>query len=76
MSVGGWSYSDVPLENVFMEATADDDKLQRLAENILTMCGKYGFNGVDMDWEHPRVDGDSTQWYEALMTPRPKPTQF
>lgn len=30
-NVGGWSYNDVPLENVFMEAAADDDKLQRLA---------------------------------------------
>ena len=36
-----------------MEATADDGKLQRLAENILTMCEEYGFDGVDMDWEHP-----------------------
>jgi GH18 family chitinase len=67
LSVGGWSYNDVPLENVFMEATADDAKLQRLAENILAMCEEYGFDGVDMDWEHPRVDGDSARRYEALM---------
>lgn len=52
LSVGGWSYNDVPLENVFMEATADD-KLQKLAGSILAMCGEYGFDGVDMDWEHP-----------------------
>ena len=67
LSVGGWSYNDVPLENVFMEATADDAKLRRLTEGILAMCEVYGFDGVDMDWEHPRVDGDSARQYEALM---------
>lgn len=67
LSVGGWSYNDIPLENVFMEATADDAKRLRLTESILAMCEEYGFDGVDMDWEHPRVDGDSARRYEALM---------
>ena len=67
LSVGGWSYNDTPLENVFMEATADDVRLQRLVESILAMCEAYGFDGVDMDWEHPRVDGTSARQYEALM---------
>lgn len=67
LSVGGWSYNDTPLENVFMEATADDVRLQRFVESILTMCEAYGFDGVDMDWEHPRVDGTSARQYEALM---------
>ena len=67
LSVGGWSYNDIPLENVFMEATADNARLQRFVESILSMCEEYGFDGVDMDWEHPRVDGDSARRYEALM---------
>lgn len=67
LSVGGWSYNDSPLENVFMEATADNVRLQRLVENILAMCEEYGFDGVDMDWEHPRIDGTSASQYEALM---------
>lgn len=67
LSVGGWSYNDTPLENVFMEATADGARLQRFVESILTMCEAYGFDGVDMDWEHPRVDGSSAKQYEALM---------
>ncbi len=67
LSVGGWSYNDTPLENVFMEATADDAKVRRFAESILAMCEEYGFDGVDMDWEHPRVDGASARQYEALM---------
>lgn len=67
LSVGGWSYNDAPLESVFMEATADDVRLRRLVENIIAMCEEYGFDGVDMDWEHPRVDGTSARQYEALM---------
>lgn len=67
LSVGGWSYNDVPLEGVFMEATADEARLGRFVESILAMCEEYGFDGVDMDWEHPRVDGTSARQYEALM---------
>jgi GH18 family chitinase len=67
LSVGGWSYNDAPLENVFMEATADDERLQRFVESILDMCDEFGFDGVDIDWEHPRVDGTSARQYETLM---------
>lgn len=67
LSVGGWSYNDTPLENVFMEATADEARLAFFVESILFMCQEYGFDGVDMDWEHPRVDGSSARQYEALM---------
>ena len=67
LSVGGWSYNDTPLEGVFMEATASAANLQRFVEAILAMCEAYGFDGVDMDWEHPRVDGSSARQYEALM---------
>lgn len=67
LSVGGWSYNDIPLENVFMEATADEERIVHFAERIVDMCVEYGFDGVDMDWEHPRVDGSSAGQYEALM---------
>ena len=67
LSIGGWSYNDTPLENVFMEATSDKAKTERFAKNILSMCKKYGFDGIDMDWEHPRVDGTSAKQYETLM---------
>ena len=67
LSVGGWSYNDVPLEGVFMEATATKAKRKKLADSIVAMCEKYGFDGADMDWEHPRADGTSKKQYEALM---------
>lgn len=67
LSVGGWSYNDVPLEGTFMKATSDSEKTRRFAENIISMCDEFGFDGVDMDWEHPRVDGTSAKQYEELM---------
>lgn len=67
LSVGGWDYNGTPLEGVFMEATASSTKRKRLVKNIVAMCKKYGFDGVDMDWEHPRVDGGSAKRYEDLM---------
>lgn len=67
LSVGGWSYNDTPLEGVFLSATSDESKIRQLADSIFAMCGEYGFDGVDMDWEHPRVDGGSAGQYEALM---------
>ena len=50
-----------------MEATANSTKRKRFVKNIVAMCKKYGFDGVDMDWEHPRVDGGSAGRYEATM---------
>ncbi len=67
LSVGGWDYNGTPLEGVFMEAAATGAKRKRLVKNIVAMCKKYGFDGVDMDWEHPRADGGSAKRYEATM---------
>lgn len=67
LSVGGWSYNDTPLEGVFLAATSTGSGTEKLARSILDMCEAYGFDGVDMDWEHPRVDGTSAKQYEDLM---------
>lgn len=67
LAVGGWSYNDTPLEQTFVSATATEKKYKKLANAITAMCEKYGFDGVDMDWEHPRVDGSSGKQYEKFM---------
>lgn len=67
LGVGGWSYNDVPLENTFMTATSTPERTEAFVDAIVAMCEKYGFDGVDMDWEHPRVDGASAKQYERLM---------
>jgi GH18 family chitinase len=67
VSVGGWSYEDVTLEDTFVQATGTDEKCRRLADNILKLVDDYGFDGVDMDWEYPKA-GISDHQYEFFMT--------
>ncbi|MBS6953467.1 MAG: hypothetical protein KH230_09555 [Enterocloster asparagiformis] len=67
LAVGGWSHNGAELEPVFMSATADAGKLRAFGDKIVAMCEQYGFDGIDMDWEHPRVDGTSKDQYRELM---------
>ncbi|MGL4344013.1 MAG: glycosyl hydrolase family 18 protein [Cellulosilyticaceae bacterium] len=67
LAVGGWEYQGVPLENTFVQATDTDEKCKKLATEIVNVVEQYGFDGVDMDWEHPRTDGNSKNQYAALM---------
>lgn len=67
LAIGGWSYNDIPLESTFVEATNSPEKIKKFGDNIIKMCNDYGFDGVDMDWEHPRVDGNTSKQYEELM---------
>nr|WP_307991332.1 glycosyl hydrolase family 18 protein [uncultured Niameybacter sp.] len=68
LAVGGWSYDNgLELEPVFVAATTTDEKCQQLTNQIMAMVKEYGFDGVDLDWEHPRRDGNSKYQYENLM---------
>lgn len=67
LSVGGWSHNGALLAPVFAAATATPARRQALAGAIITMCEEYGFDGVDMDWEHPRLSDGTYRQYEALM---------
>ncbi|MDF2802246.1 MAG: hypothetical protein K0S61_2149 [Anaerocolumna sp.] len=67
LAVGGWSYNGTPLEATFMSATTSQDKIVKFGNAIVAMAKQYGFDGVDIDWEHPRSDGSSKQQYEAFM---------
>lgn len=67
LAVGGWSYNDTPLEATFVSATKTKKKMEKFANSIYNMCIRYGFDGIDMDWEHPRVDGNTGKQYEKLL---------
>lgn len=53
IAIGGWSYKEIPLEPNFVAATNSPEKIEKFAGEIMAMVDKYGFDGVDMDWEHP-----------------------
>lgn len=67
LAVGGWSYNGSELEPVFMSATATEEKRRAFVDSIVSMCEQYGFDGIDIDWEHPRVDGSSKDQYREFM---------
>ena len=67
LAVGGWSYLDIPLEATFVQATDSPEKIESLGDEIIQMCQDYGFDGIDMDWEHPRYQSGTYKQYEALM---------
>ncbi len=67
LAIGGWSHKDIPLEKTFISATDSPDKIKKLGNSIIAMAKEFGFHGIDMDWEHPRTDGNSKYQYEALM---------
>lgn len=67
LAIGGWSYNGTPLEATFMAATNTPEKTVKFGDAIIAMAKQYGFDGIDMDWEHPRNDSTSKQQYENLM---------
>lgn len=67
LAVGGWSHNGAELEPVFVNATSTSEKTRRFGDEILAMCQQYGFDGVDIDWEHPRTDGPSKDQYQELI---------
>ncbi|MEG0614143.1 MAG: glycosyl hydrolase family 18 protein, partial [Oscillospiraceae bacterium] len=67
LAVGGWSYKETPLEPTFKEATNSPEKVKKFTKSIIDMVKKYGFDGVDMDWEHPRYQDVTSEQYTQLM---------
>jgi len=49
ISIGGWNAGS----KKFSEMAADPAKRQIFLDSIIPFVQKYGFEGVDMDWEYP-----------------------
>lgn len=49
LCIGAYGAACVP----FSDAAATEEGRQLLAKNIVDMVVKYGFDGVDVDWEYP-----------------------
>lgn len=54
ISVGGWTWS-----SNFSDVAADPAKRKRFAESSAAFVSKYGFDGVDIDWEFPVEGGNN-----------------
>jgi chitinase len=51
-SVGGWTGSQE-----FSDVALDEASRRRFAESAVTFLRTYGFDGLDVDWEHPVTGG-------------------
>lgn len=64
IALGGWSYQNKPLQPVFEEVAASDEKRKTLIKNICTFVNDYDVDGVELDWEHP--NSETIKDYERL----------
>lgn len=55
ISVGGWDWS-----GRFSDAALTDASRTTFADSCVAFIVKYGFNGIDVDWEYPVSGGQST----------------
>lgn len=55
ISVGGWDWS-----GKFSDAALTDASREAFADSAVAFMKKYGFDGVDIDWEYPVSNGLST----------------
>ncbi|MSR81532.1 MAG: glycoside hydrolase family 18 protein [Candidatus Latescibacteria bacterium] len=54
LSVGGWDRSAG-----FPALAADPSARQRFGQGLVAFCQEQGFDGVDLDWEHPKDQGEA-----------------
>jgi GH18 family chitinase len=52
-SIGGWT-----LSGQFASVTADSVKRKKLIDSSIAFANKFGFDGIDIDWEYPVVGGN------------------
>jgi GH18 family chitinase len=64
ISIGGWNYRDVKLCKIFEKASSTEQKAKKFAGYIAAVTDKYGFDGVDIDWEYPTANDKG---YERLI---------
>ncbi|MEK3884565.1 glycosyl hydrolase family 18 protein [Paenibacillus sp. PL2-23] len=55
ISVGGWSWS-----GKFSDAALSDASRTAFAESAVAFITRYGFDGVDIDWEYPVAGGEAS----------------
>lgn len=57
LCVGGWGRS-----KGFAEIATSTDSRRRFASELVDLCRQHGFDGADIDWEHPENDEQVTNY--------------
>ncbi|KAL4812489.1 bacteriodes thetaiotaomicron symbiotic chitinase [Aspergillus spinulosporus] len=74
VSLGGWTFSDndTATQPTFGDIARTESNRQTFANNLVDFMKKYGFDGVDLDWEYPGAGDrggheEDTQNYVLLL---------
>jgi len=74
VAVGKWTFSDngTVTQPLLGDIARSQAKRQKFAANVVTFLNKYGFDGLDIDWEYPGAPDrggqpDDTANYVLLM---------
>lgn len=65
LSVGGWSGSDS-----FAPASRTPELRRNFARSAVSIIRKYGFDGLDVDWEFPKDATEAANYVELLRVVR------
>ncbi|KAK7397621.1 Chitinase 4 [Neonectria punicea] len=65
LSIGGWTWS-----NNFPSAAATVENRERFAKSAVKLMGDWGFDGVDVDWEYPADETESSNFILLLQAVR------
>lgn len=68
LSFGGWRKNEDSFDSVYERIAANPIARQKFIDNIVQMTLDYDIDGVDMDWEYPRIEkaDDYADFIEAL----------
>ncbi|KAL2817250.1 hypothetical protein BDW59DRAFT_166064 [Aspergillus cavernicola] len=55
IALGGWTFNDngTIWQPVFSDLASTEEKRGRFIDQVLNFMNRYGFDGVDIDWEYP-----------------------
>jgi chitinase len=71
LSVGGWTFNDPgPFQSVFTLLAADTSKVEYFATTVMGFMDRFGFDGVDLDWEYPGADDRGGRPEDVFSFPR------
>ncbi|OBT41937.1 hypothetical protein VE00_07465 [Pseudogymnoascus sp. WSF 3629] len=57
VALGGWAFNDPgPTQTTFSDIASSATNTDIFINSLVQMMNKYGFDGIDIDWEYPVAD--------------------